>query len=82
VVNETDVRAAMREVYENADIWKAAAAVGSEQARQERSCHVAAQAVRGHLARIYLEHGPFPKEYKSKQMVGMWSGWERGGEIA
>ncbi len=79
VVNETDVRVAMREVYENADIWKAAAAVGSEQARQERSCHVAAQAVRGHLARIYSEHGPFPKEYKSKQMVGLWSGWEREG---
>jgi len=79
VVNETDVRAAMRDVYENQAAWKAAAAVGSEQARAERSCHVAAQAVRGHLTRIYSEHGPFPKEYKSKQMVGLWSGWEREG---
>jgi len=79
VVNETDVRAQMRDVYENQAAWKILAVAGSEQARVERSCHVAAQRVRDHLARIYSEHGPFPKEYKSKQMVGLWSGWEREG---
>lgn len=79
VVNETDVRAGMREVYENAEGWKAAAAEGSKQARRERSCHVAAQRVKDHLARIYVNHGPFPKDTHSRQVVGVWSGWEREG---
>jgi glycosyltransferase involved in cell wall biosynthesis len=84
VVNETDVRRAMREVYGNAGAWKAAALEGSKQARRERSCHVAAQKVEEHLMRIYVNHGPFPKETHSRAVVGLWSGWERergGSEI-
>ena len=60
VVNESDVRAAMREVYEDYWKWSVAARAGSEMAREERSCHVAAAKVRGHLQRIYEDHGPFP----------------------
>lgn len=60
VVNESAVRAAMREVYENYDVWKAAALEGSKVARGERSCHIAAACVKRQLERIYFRHGPFP----------------------
>lgn len=64
VVNESDVRAAMREVYENRNVWKAAALFGSKQVRWERSCHVAAAAVKRQLERVYFYHGPFPSGEK------------------
>lgn len=60
VVNETDLRGAMREVYENYDTWRAAALIGSGEVRRQRSCHVAAAAVKSQLQRIYFRHGPFP----------------------
>lgn len=64
VVNESEVRVSMRDVYENYVTWRAAALQGSKMARLERSCHVAAAAVRRQLGRIYLNHGPFPKGRK------------------
>lgn len=60
VVNESDLRRAMREVYENYSGWKAAALSGSRFVRLERSCHVSAASVKRQLERIYLRHGPFP----------------------
>lgn len=64
VVNESDVRASMREVYEDYGVWRKAALEGSEAVRRERSCHVAAASVRRQLERIYFRHGPFPKGRK------------------
>ena len=78
-VNESDVRRAMRDVYENYPEWKAAALQGSEQARRERSCHVAAWEVRQHLNRIYQEYGPFPREYKLRRPIGFGLGCGREG---
>jgi len=50
-----DIRAAMREVYENYETWRQRAALGAWQVHELRSGTVAARAVRENLARIYRE---------------------------
>lgn len=50
-----DIRAAMREVYENYQVWKEAALVGSEMVHELRSGNVAARTVKAELTRIYRE---------------------------
>jgi glycosyltransferase involved in cell wall biosynthesis len=50
-----DIRAAMREVYEGYEGWRAAALEGAGQVHELRSGAVAARAVRENLARIYRE---------------------------
>lgn len=60
VVNESDLRVSMREVYENYSTWRAAALEGAAMAGRERSGRVAALRVRERLQDIYQRHGPFP----------------------
>ena len=55
VPDVADLRRAMREVYENYETWRQAAAVGSGMVHELRSSRVAARAVRAELERIYRE---------------------------
>jgi len=50
-----DLRAAMREVYENRGVWQEAALQGSDMVRELRSGNAAARAVKAELGRIYRE---------------------------
>ena len=50
-----DIRAAMREVYENFEAWKRAAVEGSKMVHELRSANVAARTVKAQLERIYRE---------------------------
>lgn len=50
-----ELRAAMREVYENYQEWKTDAVRGSAMVHELRSGNVAARAVKAELARIYRE---------------------------
>lgn len=55
VPNIKDIRAALREVYEENERWRSAAALGSQQVHELRSGNAAARAVKENLTRIYSE---------------------------
>ncbi len=57
VAEVADIRGAMREVYQNYAHWKEQALIGAQMVREQRSGLVMAQAVKGHLERIYREVG-------------------------